>query len=198
MEEFNPTVKHVAGKDNDAADALSRLDMTDEPMETLQWEQTNPPLTYAREIEERIHLLFPVAAERALNSKFPLSPDLIHHYQQKDASIKERLLKSHKLTMKVVEGTNLLHERGRILVPQSLQRRVLDWYHKMLVHPGETRMEASIRSVYTWKNLRKDVQKICKHCHICQMSKKSGRKKYGLLPPKEAECLKWNRVNVDL
>jgi hypothetical protein len=30
------------------------------------------------------------------------------------------------------------------------------------------------------------------------MSKKSGRKKYGRLPPKQAECLKWNRVNVDL
>lgn len=30
------------------------------------------------------------------------------------------------------------------------------------------------------------------------MSKKSGRKKYGRIPPKEAECLKWNQVNVDL
>ena len=30
------------------------------------------------------------------------------------------------------------------------------------------------------------------------MSKKSGRKKYGQLPPKEAECLMWSQVNVDL
>ena len=59
-------------------------------------------------------------------------------------------------------------------------------------------MEASIRSVYTWKNLRKDVQELCKHCHTCQMSKKSGHKKYVQLPPKEAECLMWYRVNVDL
>ena len=29
MEEFYPTVIHVAGKDNDAADALSRLDIDD-------------------------------------------------------------------------------------------------------------------------------------------------------------------------
>ena len=199
MEEFNPTVKHVAGKDNDAADALSRLDMKDEPMDTTEWEMSNPPLTYASEIEERIHLLFPIATERALNSKFALSPDLISHYQKKDPILKARLEKpGHKLTTKVIEGSTLLHERGKILVPASLHNRVMDWYHTMLVHPGETRMEASIRSVYTWKNLRKDVQKICKHCHICQMSKKSGRKKYGLLPPKEAECLKWNRVNVDL
>jgi len=45
----------------------------------MEWERNNPPLTYAEEIEERIHLLFPVAAERALNSKFPLSPDLTGH-----------------------------------------------------------------------------------------------------------------------
>ena len=29
MEEFHPTVLHVAGKDNDAADTLSRLDIDD-------------------------------------------------------------------------------------------------------------------------------------------------------------------------
>ena len=123
---------------------------------------------YADKIEERIHLLFPIAAERTLNSKFPLSPDLIGHYhQQKDPVLKATLQKpGHKLTTKVIEGSNLIHERGKILVPISLHDRVLDWYHTMLVHPGETRMEASIRSVYTWKNLRKDVQRICKHCHI--------------------------------
>lgn len=59
-------------------------------------------------------------------------------------------------------------------------------------------MEASIRAVYKWPGLRKDVEQVCKHCHTCQMFKKSGRKKYGLLPAKVAECIKWSRVNVDL
>ena len=59
-------------------------------------------------------------------------------------------------------------------------------------------METSLRALYTWPGLRKDVQHLCKHCHTCQMFKKSGRKKYGLLPAKEAECVKWSRVNVDL
>ena len=36
MEEFHPVVKHVAGKDNDAADALSRLDITDDPADTVE------------------------------------------------------------------------------------------------------------------------------------------------------------------
>ena len=30
------------------------------------------------------------------------------------------------------------------------------------------------------------------------MYKKVDKKKYGLLPPKNAESMRWNRVNVDL
>jgi hypothetical protein len=44
LEEFNPTIKHVAGKDNDAADALSRLEMKEKPYDTITWEKQNKPL----------------------------------------------------------------------------------------------------------------------------------------------------------
>jgi hypothetical protein len=41
-EEFNPTIKHVAaGKNNDAADALSRLEMKEKPYDTIKWEKQN-------------------------------------------------------------------------------------------------------------------------------------------------------------
>ena len=36
-----------------------------------------------------------------------------------------------------------------------------------------------------------------KTCHNCQLSKKQ-RKKYGHLPPKQAETIPWQWVNVDL
>ena len=68
----------------------------------------------------------------------------------------------------------------------------------MLVYLGKIWMEASIRSVYTWKNLRQDRHEPCRTCHKCQMSKKSSCKKYGHLPPKERECLMCSCVNVDL
>ena len=38
---------------------------------------------------------------------------------------------------------------------------------------------------------------VCKHCHVCQLSKNSGRK-IGLVPEKKREITKWSRVNVDL
>jgi hypothetical protein len=204
MEEFHPQVVHVAGKDNDAADALSRLDMDSNDTDELEWGPVTRPLTYNDEVTERTNLLFPMASENELNYAFPLAPDLIKFYQDKDVTLQKELrTRGHKLTAKVIEGSNLLHRpdrkhNARIVVPSALINRVLDWYHTVLVHPGETRMEASIRSVYTWKNLRRDVQARCKTCHKCQLAKKSGKKKYGHLPPKTAECLMWNRVNVDL
>ena len=39
--------------------------------------------------------------------------------------------------------------------------------------------------------------KLCSMCHICQLTKKQ-RKKYGLLPPKEAKTIPWKQVNVDV
>ena len=73
----------------------------------------------------------------------------------------------------------------------------MTWYHEYLVHPGQTRMEETIRKIFYWPNLDKSVQEYVKTCHKCQISKKQ-RKKYGHLPPKKAEDVPWNRVNVDL
>jgi len=91
LEEFHPTVKHVAGKENDAADALSRLELDDSAYDTIEWEPRLPPLTYQDELQERIQLLFPLASEKALkpSTKFPLAPDLIKYYQSEDKELQK-------------------------------------------------------------------------------------------------------------
>ena len=68
----------------------------------------------------------------------------------------------------------------------------------MQAHPVEKRMERTIRFVYTWKGLHADVKRVCKHCHICHISKNAGRKKYGLVAEKTGEITKWSLVNVNL
>ena len=140
---------------------------------------------------EQTNLLFPNnAEERELNHQFPLAPDLIKLYQDQDPSLQEELnTRGHSLTAKVIEGLNLLHratQKGpRIVVPTAMNERVLDWYHDiLLVHPGETRMELSIRSVYTWKNLRHNVRELCKHCHTCQDVKEERQKEVWTAPIK--------------
>ena len=101
-------------------------------------------------------------------------------------------------TYKTVEDIKLIHKNNRILVPRSKLQSVLDWYHTVLIHPGESRMIEIIKLVFTWSGLNKQAKNLVKTCHECQMCKKVGKKKYGLLPPKTAESMRWNRVNVDL
>ena len=48
-----------------------------------------------------------------------------------------------------------------------------------------------------WHGMRKDIENFVKTCDVCQCCKKQ-KKKYGHLPPKQAETTPWKRVNVDL
>ena len=117
LEEFHPIVKHVAGKDNDAADALSRLDMSDnDGFDEIEWGETTKPLTYADEVKERIQMLFPMASEENLQDKsFPLAPDMFKAYQENDREL-QRLMdsaerrNSERFTTRAVEGVELIHD----------------------------------------------------------------------------------------
>ena len=46
LEEYNPKVVHIKGVDNDAADALSRLDITDKANDARVWGEKSKQLEY--------------------------------------------------------------------------------------------------------------------------------------------------------
>ena len=54
MEEYHPKVVHIAGVDNDASDALSRLPMKEKSFDTIQWQKPNRRLTYSDGTKEDI------------------------------------------------------------------------------------------------------------------------------------------------
>ena len=67
-----------------------------------------------------------------------------------------------------------------------------------LAHPGQNRMELTLRRTFTWENLRADVLHTVRNCRECQLCKKS-RRKYGQLPVKTAEKSEpWNRDDVEM
>ena len=224
LEEFAPMFKHVAGVDNDAADALSRLDMLIDKRDTINWEPKLKPLRYIRDnantqlchnfvameyeedmfdMDDRILSIDDANAyieEEHTDCEFALDVRMFKKHQDDDKELQKRIKRAQHttyFTTKVVEGVELVHHENRIIVPETLKERVLNWYHTMLVHPGQARMEASIRSCYTWLNMRNDVKEHCRSCNICQRCKRTSKTKYGLLPEKEGEVTKWSRVNVD-
>ena len=77
-----------------------------------------------------------------------------------------------------------------------MRRRTLEWFHHWLCHPGETRLEQTIRQTMTWPKLRSELRAYVRTCHRCQMSKCTKRN-YGHLPPKTAHKISWSEIHCD-
>ena len=91
----------------------------------------------------------------------------------------------------------LIFRNINICLPTTLQNKTVDWYHKMLCHPGETRTEQTLRQHFDWKGLRTTVHNVCKNFPTCQRSKTTNQK-YGKLPLKQAETNPSGTLCVDL
>ena len=92
----------------------------------------------------------------------------------------------------------ILTKNGLICAPTSLQTPAAEWHHYHLCHPGETRLELTLRQHYDWKGLRTTVQKACRACTICAEAKKK-EVKFGKLPPKKnPEGIPWHTLCIDL
>jgi transposase InsO family protein len=212
LEEFGPEYVHIAGKDNVVADALSRLEADFEDGSESEAKNTDnhilcavamanveiddyTPIPDARDNHEMAHAFGETAEEEI----FPLHPKLIAREQSKCKELQTLVMKGKDAyEYKIIEDASLLHHNGKILIPKSLRERIVAWYHTYLVHPGTTRLEATLRSTLTWPNLRRDVERHTKTCRECQLCKKQ-RKKYGKLPTKQAEpSIPWNRINIDM
>jgi Integrase zinc binding domain len=54
--------------------------------------------------------------------------------------------------------------KDKIKVPKKLQKHVIDWYHKVLCHPGTNKTEDSIASHQYWQQSREQVTKYVQTC----------------------------------
>jgi hypothetical protein len=191
LEEYAPELIYLKGEHNIVADALSRLEL-DTPNTTLA----------------EMHDIQYLADHFALDDDdlpvdaYPLQYKIIAIHQRKQSDLLTKLKKSQDgFHIKSFYGggkkRDLICRNDKIVIPTTLQRRVVEWYHETLCHPGETRTEQTLRQYLWWPNLRNEVHEVCTKCHLCQKTKRTG-KKYGHLPPKEAETIPWDVLCVDL
>jgi hypothetical protein len=192
LEEYGPELRYIKGEHNVVADALSRLDMHDES-----------PFEDPSDEAAALYMAELCAVDPAvLEGNFPLSYQLIQLCQKDDAEIKRYLARKVNGYVESEfpscdKSFRLVTYKDKIVVPKALQKRVVQWYHEVLMHPGEPRTELTIAQHYTWKGMRKTIQDVCQRCKSCQLWKKS-HLKMGHLPEKTAEDIPWEKVCIDL
>jgi hypothetical protein len=191
LEEYGPELHYIKGEQNIVADALSRLDMTDDmPLGTPTVEKMAE--LFAADDNE---LPFP-------QETYPLTHAYMRQAQQQDQKLQQLLATRNDYSLQPFKHGGatykLIVRNGKIVVPTILQRRAVEWYHTMLLHPGETRTELTMRQHYEWHGMRSTVRQVCSACQDCRWAKQNTRK-FGLVPEKtDVEIIPWKTVCIDL
>lgn len=190
LEEFNPTIEHIAGVDNVVADALSRIPSANSEDRKEKTAPNNKEL---------------FAVTRAYDEgTFPLDRVLLQQEQLKELRQRSSKLQqliddqSSEFHMSVLDDIEFIMYRDRLYVPKTLRERTLGWFHHYLNHPGGDRLGNTIGQTCYWPGLMNEAKRHVKRCKICNEFKVKSRK-YGHLPPKIVGELKpWDTVHIDL
>jgi len=152
LEEYGPECKHISGKENVVADALSIMDTGTVMMKSLDLEpldvrsqvasctlaqltrnEANLPSLMRENNWEIIneHLM---ASNETIPEKFPMSPALISKYQKRDRELQKRVKNNPtNYGMKEVKNVTLTTSRehtNATIVHKVLQNRIVAWYHE--------------------------------------------------------------------
>ena len=150
LEEYGPELRYIKEENNVVADALSRLAML--PLES---QPTQLNMTEHFGLEEN----------DLPEDAFPLSDKNLMIHQQADKALLTKARDHKGFTLNMFCGGGKVRSSivkdGKMVVPKTLQKRCVQWYHKFLCHPGKTRTELTIFQHFTWKNLRGDVMVAC-------------------------------------
>jgi hypothetical protein len=57
-----------------------------------------------------------------------------------------------------MEDIELITYQDKVVIPKPLQGRIVAWYHLYLGHPGMTRSEASIHTLFIWESMRHEIK----------------------------------------
>ncbi len=133
---------------------------------------------------------------------YPLTTIEIAKAQHKDQELevyykKNAIIPKKDMCLQLIEDTKVLCKNGKLIIPASVQHRVVAWYHHYLQHPDHSRLKETMRSMMYWKGMRTTIWRYVKSCRSCQVNKRHSLR-YGHFPPKLVVTTPWKALCVDL
>lgn len=180
---FDITWRYRPGKENVAADALSRKTIDNPTVKARE----KADRTLSMIPPERVEL--PVASvETREDRTTPQGSDLV------DLIVKEnqdRQLGLHDGRLVVPETT----ADGKIFLRTALLREAHE--PSIFAHGGQNKTRAAVHKTYWWETLGRDVKRYIRNCRECQRNKTRHDKTPGLLHPIAIPSQVWHTVIVD-
>lgn len=178
VEEFGPRIQWLPGKHNVVADSLSRLE---------GYQQEIDQATLDREIDHEVYAVDPV-------EMCPMAYTLIRERQEIEL---KNVMKNQLHELPWGDAMLWTTEKNKIAIPTSLRKPIMDWYHRVFIHPGAARMLAVINQHFAWPRMKQEVIEFVQTCDQCQKWKKQ-HKNYSEMPIGEPELVPWRTVCVDM
>ena len=180
---FDFIVEYRSGKENKAADALSRMPTMEEDLS--QWET-------------------PQGQAQALSMvNVQWWEDLSQSYGQ-DPQLKELISKYNegKLDpLKYQLRGEFLFYKGRIHLGtmKEQQDHVMAHFHSSPIggHTGSQKTHSRLKKEFYWQGMRKHVRQFIKECESCQRNKTDNLKPAGLLQPLQIPSQVWVDISMD-
>jgi hypothetical protein len=185
LSNFDITFQYRPGKENVAADALSR-------------KTVDLPTVKARERAERAMALIPPEKINipiaAISNDSPNDVDV-----PQGADLVELIRHENNF-----QGLGM--EDGKLLVPEKtsddrifLRTALIREAHvpKIFAHPGQNKVIKMLEREYAWPNLKQDVRRYIRNCYDCRRNKTPRDKTPGLLHPLPIPNAVWDHVVVD-
>ena len=184
LENFDYKVEYIPGKDNFEADYLSRIELPDDEMKP-------------ESIQEKSCVYF--------NEQILPTLEVIKKHQQEDNQLKDAIDQLEK-DQEVLTGiyksyrnlsvsNGMLWKGNRILIPETLQKKVMQEYHGQY-HPGVENTTLLLKTRFYWRGMEKSIKEFVSTCRTCIQTKVSKVQKSETQIPETPKCRE--RLCIDI
>ncbi|XP_064475837.1 uncharacterized protein K02A2.6-like [Ornithodoros turicata] len=185
---YNFTVVYKKGKDNEIADALSRLPLPYHAQEPFE----DDVVCIVTECISKEQLQRETTSDSVMQ-------DVLRYIRTEwpsKAALRDNAVPFFKVRTELSEVDGLLLRGDRIVVPPALVSRVIGLAHE--AHPGIVRTKQRLRQLYWWPAMDSNVETAIRGCDICQTADKSAKTAPAPLTPVKLPEEPWEKVSMDV